>query len=248
MNHLTEEDLILHYYGEEGVAAEHLQHCERCRAEYAALQRVLNMVDASPVPELGPAYGEAVWQRIEGQINPGKIKWGNNLAWPQAWRWVAAVAALCILVAIAFPRRRPVVPDADPQTGNRVLLVAVGDYLERSQIVLSELANAGGADALDISSEQERAADLISESRLYRQTATHAGEESVANVLDELEGVLLEIAHSPSRLSPERLAELRQRLSTEGILFKIRVLASNVRDREDAATVVPQKTKRSNRG
>ncbi len=47
---------------------------------------------------------------------------------------------------------------ADPQHGERVLLVAVGDYLERSQMVLIELANAHPKGKLDISAEQERAA------------------------------------------------------------------------------------------
>jgi DNA transposition AAA+ family ATPase len=78
-------------------------------------------------------------------------------------------------------------------------------------------------------------ADLVSESRLYRQTAVHAGETAMVNVLEDLERVLVEISHEPSRLSPERLEELRARLSEQGILLKIRVLGSSVRrDREPA--------------
>ena len=56
---------------------------------------------------------------------------------------------------------------------------------------------------LDISAEKERAADLVSESRLYRQTAAHTGDTAVAGVLDDIDRVLLEIAHGPSRLAPE---------------------------------------------
>jgi hypothetical protein len=131
---------------------------------------------------------------------------------------------------------------ADPQAGERILLVAVGDYLERSQMVLVELANANPKAALDISSEQERAADLVSESRLYRQTADHTGNRAVASVLDDLDRVLLEISHAPSRISPEELEKLRQRLEAEGILFKIRVLGTNVRNQEEpAASTARQK-------
>ena len=75
-------------------------------------------------------------------------------------------------------------------------------------------------------------ADLLTENRLYRQTAGHTGDTAVSNVLDELDRVLLEIAHGPSRLSPGDLDEFRQRLKAEGILFKIRVLGSNVRNQE----------------
>ena len=53
-NHLTEEQLVLHYYGEEGdtlAAEQHLEGCEECRHVYVSLQRVLNVVDSLPIPE-----------------------------------------------------------------------------------------------------------------------------------------------------------------------------------------------------
>jgi len=62
MNHLSEEELILHYYGEEGdspEAALHLDECAECRALYGSLQRVLNVVDTLPVPEMAPEPGGA---------------------------------------------------------------------------------------------------------------------------------------------------------------------------------------------
>ena len=100
-------------------------------------------------------------------------------------------------------------------------------------MVLVELANAHPTGPLDISAERDRAADLVSESRLYRQTAAHTGDGEVASVLDDLDRVLLEISHAPSHVSPEELDGLRRRFEAEGILFKIRVLGSNVRSRED---------------
>ncbi|HEY2019030.1 MAG TPA: hypothetical protein VGH38_36240, partial [Bryobacteraceae bacterium] len=73
-------------------------------------------------------------------------------------------------------------------------------------------------------------------SRLYRQTAAHSGNTAVTSVLDDLDRVLVEISHAPSRISPEELESLRQRLEAEGILFKIRVLGSTVRNQEDPAS------------
>jgi hypothetical protein len=123
-----------------------------------------------------------------------------------------------------------------------VLLVAVGDYLERSQMVLIELANLNARGSVDISSEQERAGDLVTETRLYRQTAAHTGDTNIDNVLEELERVLVDITHEPSKISPEALGSLRQRLQSEGILFKIRVLGSNVRNQDvPAAETAGQK-------
>ena len=101
--------------------------------------------------------------------------------------------------------------------------------------MLTELSNASAAGPLDISFEQERAANLLGENRLYRQSAAGAGDAIVAGVLDELERVLLEIEHAPSRISPMELDELRLRLKAEGILFKLRVLGSNVRNQQEPA-------------
>lgn len=238
MIHLTEEELILHYYGEaegESLAAEtHLEQCPECRATYGALQRVLNVVDSLPLPERAPDYGAQVWARIAPQI-PGRRR--RVWAFPAPFRWAAASAAFAGLLTLAFFAGRfypqvhkpvQVAGKSDPHAGERILLVAVGDYLERSQMVLVELANANPKGPLDISSEQERAADLVSESRLYRQTAEHTGDTQVAGVLDDLDRVLLEIARGPSHLGPQDLENLHRRLEAEGILFKIRVLNSNV--------------------
>src|SRR5208337_3616569 len=71
-NHLSEEELILHYYGEEGErpdAERRLEECAECRALYASLQRTLNVVDALPVPERDAEYGARVWRRIEAELS-----------------------------------------------------------------------------------------------------------------------------------------------------------------------------------
>ncbi len=102
----------------------------------------------------------------------------------------------------------------------RVLLVAVGDHLERSQMVLVELVNANPDRKMDISDEQKWAEDLLVANRLYRQTAARTGDENVAVVLEDLERVLVEIAHSPSTLSREELAEIRKRIESQGNLIQ----------------------------
>jgi hypothetical protein len=119
------------------------------------------------------------------------------------------------------------------QVRERILLVAVGDHLERSQMVLAELSNApeqkGG---LDISDERALASELVDDNRLYRETARATGDAAVASVLDDLERVLIEIAHSPSEVSSAQLEDLRQQIESRGLLFKVRVLGSRVRDEE----------------
>jgi len=97
-------------------------------------------------------------------------------------------------------------------------------------MVLVELANAGApaAGRLDISYEQHSAEDLLESNRLYRQTAATNGDLATAALLEELERVLLEIAHSPSEMSARQLEELRKQIEDQGILFKVKIFGSRV--------------------
>ena len=111
----------------------------------------------------------------------------------------------------------------------RVLLIAVGDHLERSQMVLVELAHAETRGSLDISAERQLADDLVASNRLYRQTAVQMGRTNVAGLLDELERVLVEVARGPSMVNMRQLAAIQQQIEAQGILFKMKVIGSDIR-------------------
>ena len=205
---------------------------------------MLNVVDTLPVPARGEEYGGQVWRRIEGRL-PSRRRWWKLEG---SWRWAGAAAAFASLVVVAFmagrmfPRVSPKAPpvqtaanNVDKQASQRVLLVAVADLLERSQMVLIELSNATPTEKLDISAEQERASDLVSENRLYRQTALRSGDTAMAGVLDDLERVLVDIAHEPSKMAPAELESLQHRMESAGILFKVRVLGTTVKQQKEAA-------------
>ena len=245
MKHLSEDQLVLYHYheAEDGEAIEgHLAACRSCRDSYQALQDVLAAVNTVQIPERGESYANEVWQRLRPRLaEPSRSSWAFFLP-PRRWVPVAAVAALCLMAFLLgrfWPRpevdiaRQPI----SEQTRERILLVAVGDHLERSQMVLIELANAPkGQGKIDISPERERAQDLVEANRLYRQAAARAGETGMASVLDDLERALLEVAHSPSKLSSVELEEFRRRIEAQGILFKVRVIDEQVQERERADT------------
>jgi hypothetical protein len=251
--HPSEEDLVLFFYGESDAAgdlAAHLESCEACRASLAALQRTLGVVDRHRVPDRDAAYGGEVWARVQAELDrPASGGW---LAWFRARRLVLAGAMAVLLVAAFFagrftspgpadrtarvtpvPRQVP----ANTATGaqvvrDRVLLVAVGDHLERSQMVLVELMNKTADGPVDISATQEWARDLVPTNRLIRETADEANEPVLADVLDDLERTLVEIANGPSELSKAEFEQVRKRIDGQGLVFKIRVLDSQVRERE----------------
>src|SRR4029077_14058859 len=117
------------------------------------------------------------------------------------------------------------------------LVMAVGEHLGRSEMVLVELANSGpqaGQKEVNISGEQRRAEDLLEENRLYRQTAVEQGDTALAGVLDELERVLLDVAHSPQQVNAAQLENIRQRIEARGILFKVRVVGKELQQRGES--------------
>jgi hypothetical protein len=241
MNHLTEDQLVLHYYGEADAptgATLHLESCDTCRSNYDSLRRTLDAMSALEVPERGADYGARVWQRVRPRIVAPPRR-GIPASWVK-WGAIAAMLSVAFFLGRVSQRPAQTVATAIPgQVKERILMVAVGDHLDRSQMVIAELVNTNSRGTLDISGEQHRVEDLVSENRLYRQAALRAGDAGVSNLLEELERVLLEIAHSPSQLDSAQLDELRQRIEAEGILFKIRVVGSTVREREKAPASEP---------
>jgi hypothetical protein len=238
MKHLSEEDLVLRYYGEPGGAGadEHLASCESCRASLVSMTRVLDAMDGLEVPEPLSGLGGRVWQRIAPQLAKPHTRWWTDWFAPRRLAAVAAMAALVIGAFLAgrVSQRRMQMAGLSGPVRERIMLVAVGEHLEQSQMILIELMNSDSKGTVDISEEQQRAQDLISENRLYRQAALRSGDKSVSNVLDELERVLLDVAHSPSKLNSAEFEQIRRRIEAEGILFKIRVVGSNLREREAA--------------
>jgi hypothetical protein len=250
VKHYTEEDLILHFYNEGSHRKEidvHLDRCERCAASYRDLARTLRLIETPEAPERGDQYGLEVWQRIRHRLPEQEVPWWS--VWFRADR-LAAAGAFAVLLMAAFvagrwwsttdSTRTAVMTPATPQAGtaspidddarHRILLTSVADHFDRSERVLTDIMNAPAGE--DISAEQQWAEDLVVTSRLYRQDAADAGEHSVALVLDDLERSLLEIVHSPSRATAANLEEIRRRIDAASLLFKVRVLGDELRQRE----------------
>ena len=50
--------------------------------------------------------------------------------------------------------------------------------------------------------------------------------------------MLLDVAHSPSELSRQQWEDLRHRIEDQGLLFKVRVIGTQVREREEGQALV----------
>src|SRR5438477_7664917 len=94
MQHLTEQELVLHHYHDEdspAAVAQHLTACDVCRAEYNSIQRVLALVDEMPIPERVDNYGEHVWTRLAGSSEARGGRHGNrSSAQPRGSPWASS--------------------------------------------------------------------------------------------------------------------------------------------------------------
>jgi len=244
MNHLNEEELIAYRDGEEkgrAEAAAHLGECPECRKELARIEAVFAALDAMPVPDPGADYERRVWQQLEPRLRERRARWWEGLFEGRRLAAVGAMAALMLaayFIGIRVGRNTP--GDAARVAGTekvreRVLVVAVGEHLGKSEMVLVELSNTEprkGEKLINISSEQKRAQGLVEENRLYRQTALQEGDQAMASTLDELERVLQDIANSPDEVTPAQFESLQKRIEAKGILFKVRVVNQDLRERE----------------
>jgi hypothetical protein len=252
--HAIEEDLVLHYYGELPAADEarvsaHLGECSECHVAFRRLQRVLMSVDESALgtPELPEGFERTVWARLEPTLQQRSAGWWSRLMAPSHLGW--ATAAMVIAAGAFYAGRMSThgptpglpapaatnVAAAANQVRERILLIDLSDHLDRSQRVLVELVSAEGADAAGVASERERAEQLVSANRLYRETAAATGDASVVDLLDQLERVLVEVAASPSDRSASEIADLRRRIESGSLLFKVRVVSSDLQERRKAA-------------
>jgi len=236
MNHLKEEQIVLHYYGDAEDATEverHLAACSDCRAEFARVQSTLKQIEPLEVPEPLASFEEKTWLNLRDRL-PEKGSFLKRLFGTQQ-KWALA-GAMVVLLAAAFlagrfwPRPVQQVAQQPPSQVNpqRVVLVAVGDHLERSQMLLVEIMNADTKGPINFSSEQAEARELLDSNHLYRVSSQQAGDPQVARLLDQLGRVLAEIANGPSEVTPGDLEQVRHTIQSEGLLFKVRVVGSEV--------------------
>lgn len=244
--HLTEEAIVLHYYGEETRAereraVRHLAACDACRTELTELSQVLGIVsayDGEPAPD---GFERVIWARVEQALSESRRAGWRRWFEPRRLAFGGAAAVL-VLVAFTAGRWTSAPPSSSsspapteaamPGASGRVLLIAAGDHLERSQMVLVELLNQDPDLPLLPAGDRTLAAELVADNRLVRQSADEAGEAALSDVLEDLERVLIEIANGGDETSVEELERLRERIESRGILFRMRVMSSEMRDRQ----------------
>ncbi len=253
--HPDEEALVLLFYGdtgpdEERQMAAHLDSCATCQPVWQQIRTTLAAVDAAAVPEPPADFERVMWARVQGQLESISIAptpwWSLRHLLPAGA--LAAVLLAMFSIGRYWPGQAELAPNsvqaipakaAASQT-ERALLVAMDDHLERSELLLVELMNSPASEPVLQGFERETADDLLSSGRLYRQTATHTGNVHLAAMLEDLEAVLVEIARSPRALKAQDVTALRTRIEEDDLLFKVRVVTDEIRERQKTISTVSE--------
>jgi hypothetical protein len=225
MTHLSEEDLILLYYGEPGVPANagaHLTECPDCARQARSLAMLLDECRNWPAAEPAPGFETRLWRGVSARM-PGKET--------RRPRLFALAAALAFLVIAAFLVGRvtthtapPITAGLSSQARERVLQISLADHLDRAEILLTNLSNG-------ITPDRGRAADLVSEGRLLRSALMTSGDTGTLALVDDVERFLLEAANEPEHPADAEMTTLRRRIEDDSLIFKIRIIKSNLRTR-----------------
>jgi len=252
MTHVTEEQLVSYALDDASADARreidtHVATCVECREALTELRRVLMAASELDVPERPADYGETVWARLAPRLP-------DHTRHVVSWRpWLAAAAVLLLTVGaflIGRWSRQAQVPvqvaaaQQSPASSirERVVLAALSEHLDRTERGLVELVNADDRGSIDISAEQAWARDLLDANRLYRQSARGTASPALVSLLGELEPILLDIVHSPSRLSAGEFQSLRSRIDDRSLVFKVRVTGADVRARQRALILSGEQT------
>jgi len=241
MNMITDDDLILLFYGEhdDPELAAKVAKSDELSARFDALSADLKLADAYRPPHRGSDYGADVWQRIsprlaeDGSKAEGRFKsWLGALAQPRFS--LAGALSIALVAVLAFMLGRNGVDDGFERpagvldsasiamadiNSDRLLTASVSGHLEQVNLVLTQFANS----AESSNNEIAYATDMLVTNRLYRQAATAQGNHKLAAFLAELEPLLIELAYeaqSGSQATRERM----QKEIREGLLFRVRVL------------------------
>jgi anti-sigma factor RsiW len=244
--HPSEDDLIDALMGDADADGRarleaHVHTCDDCRRAFEDLAAALTMVSET-VPEPPAGFERVMWARVSSAIalepSPGRMSWRQ---WVPAGVLAASVLAGAGIAGMTSGRMAPAVETAVVATGTpvtgasqaelneAVLYTALNEHLQKTAALLIELRNAPDRAALAV--ERVMADDLIAAGRLYRSTAEYTGNYMFVNVLDDLETVLVELARSPERIDPQSRQWLRTRIEEDSLLFKVRAVSNDLRER-----------------
>jgi len=256
MKHASEGQLVEHFYGEGSTRVEtHVKGCDQCARALADLAIDLAELKFPRLPAREASYGEQVWQSIAPSLPayPKRKRSWLNTIWQDhlpskaaLGRGLGLATACSLVLAGAFfagrfwehKKQAPVAMAPNPvqphqkQPPQRVVVVVLGDHLDRSERLLVELKHADADSAEIVNPLRDEARSLLAANRTFRQETSQTDDPELATALKHLDKVLTELANQPSGLNGPALEKLQNEMKSDSLLFEVRVLRSRTTNRQ----------------
>jgi hypothetical protein len=234
---------------------QHLAECEECRRALEELTLIRTALESCPAVKAPPggdwsAFMLRLDTAIRTETAPASSSTRRRAVEPSSNRFAAALAmaALVVFVTLAVflvmrsrgpgsapspapasaVNQSPTQNDVPGRSSTDTGLAQISEqHLERSKLVVLGLATRDPSDTTGDSWDYERtlASSLLSDTRLYRQTCEERGMNSLANVLRDLELVLLQTSMS-EKSDAESLAQLQSLIRRRDLITKMDVVAT----------------------
>lgn len=247
--------------------ARHMEDCAECSEAFRSLENDLKALGTLEAPERDMEYGEQMWRRVAVVLPtatglaasarvPAALGW-KSAARPHRrfaglWMGLSYAAGCAVLVAAAFyvgtvwehqrhlksEAAREVQPKPAAPEKPKVIVVVLGDHLDRSERLLVELKHADPQNQELVMPLRDEAQGLLAANREFRDDAEKSGDEALTVALDKLDKLLTEIANEPGGLKAASLERLQQEMTSEGLLFEVRVLRSKNPHRQTAVRIM----------
>ena len=251
MRHLTEQELVEQYFaGTPGWfpsrTRRHLAECAKCTTAYLRLRSDLTSARPVEVPERGADYEEQMWRRVApllAELPLERVR-GPRFA---LWRGLSYAVALSVVVLGAFYlgrawehrqqhqiRAGKTPTPVEPQ----VVVVVLGDHLDRSERLLVELKHADAENPELVAPLRDEARSLLASNRVFREDADKSNDHELMQTLDRLDQLLNQLANEPGGMNADAIARLQQEMNTDGLLFEVRVLRSKNPHRQGTVRIV----------
>jgi hypothetical protein len=99
-----------------------------------------------------------------------------------------------------------------------------------------ELNHADAESVEMVSPLRDEARNMLAANRICRQKARQQADPRLATALDRLDHLLEELANQPGSLNEATLARLQKEANADGLLFEVRVLRSQLPEKQAAET------------
>jgi hypothetical protein len=248
MSHLREEELVEYFYTRDDAGApagRHVADCVECAEAYAALRTDLEEMEFAQPSARDADYGERVWESLAPKLQAYPAP---RRHWLRSGFWMGlSYATACgLLVTSAFiagtlwekNQTHPVTATTSASSApkEKVVLVVLGDHLDRSERLLVELKHADVDSAEMVSPLRDEAKSLLAANRVCLKSATQGDDPELKTALDNLNRLLDELANQPEGLNSAAIARLQSEMNSDGLLFEVRVLRSRIPEGQAVGT------------